>query len=534
MTRSRGMNVERAGGMATSAPPTPVPGLNVGQAVRQGALLATREVLAIIHEACRHPGVFPQSPDDLWITDTGEVLVAQSDRSAGPLDPRTGVAALLDALLPREPDPPLERTVSESLRGLSSRLRGASTDAKHRRDLMAILMWHIGAEPRDVIERLASRLRYPQHHAETEAASAAASDELDLFPGAAETAPPAPLISAAEHRSSGLKRTLAVLGAGVLMISVGYASYVLFRGADALDVEPQGSSPAPIAPPSPATTAEVPPATHAAVQPIQIEMPGGAFSPAFGPTRAELFFHAGRATAGRLLVARFDDSGRVASIDPVIEEEGARNYHPRLSPDGRWLAFDSDRDGERGVYIMQRGSDTPQRVSGRGYAAVPSWSPDMKWLAFIRGEASRPRVWNLWLRDVHSGALTRHTSFPSGQVWGASWFPDGRSLAYSHEDRLIISHLDGRDDIVLASPRPGHLVRTPAVSPDGTRVVFQVFRDGVWLLDVDTRQMRQLFDDATAEEFAWSPDGRQIAYHSRRDGAWKIWSADMASIAMAP
>jgi len=76
---------------------------------------------------------------------------------------------------------------------------------------------------------------------------------------------------------------------------------------------------------------------------------------------------------------------------------------------------------------------------------------------------------------------------------------------------------------VIDSPRRGRLVRTPAVSPDGQRVVFQVFRDGVWLLDVQTRAMRRILDDPTAEEFAWSPNGDRIAYHSRRDGEWKIW-----------
>jgi TolB protein len=213
----------------------------------------------------------------------------------------------------------------------------------------------------------------------------------------------------------------------------------------------------------------------------------------------------------------------------AVRDDGGRDYHPRVSPDGRWIAFDSDRDGERGVYVAGRDGSSLQRVSGAGYAAVPSWSPDMKWLAFVRGERERPRVWNLWLRDLSTGALQRHTSFRAGQVWGASWFPDGRALAYSHDEQLIISHLDAREDIVVDSPRRGRLVRTPAVSPDGKSVVFQVFRDGVWLLDVATRTTRRILDDPTAEEFAWSPDGGRIAYHSRRDGAWKIWVMSVAA-----
>ena len=106
-------------------------------------------------------------------------------------------------------------------------------------------------------------------------------------------------------------------------------------------------------------------------------------------------------------------------------------------------------------------------------------------------------------------------------------------MAYSHDQQLVISHLDAREDIVIDTPRRGRLVRTPAVSPDGKFVVFQVFKDGVWLLDVGSRSTRRILDDATAEEFAWSPDGRRIAYHSRRDGTWKIWLAEVMPAATA-
>ncbi len=257
-------------------------------------------------------------------------------------------------------------------------------------------------------------------------------------------------------------------------------------------------------------------------EPLSLPAAAGAFSPTFALSGRELVFHAGREGTGRLLVASLDDDGQVSRVSALVDDR-ARNYHPRVSPDGQLLAFDSDRDGERRVYVSERDGSNAQPMSGNGYGAVPSWSPDMKWLAFVRGEPTRPRVWNLWLRDLSSGALQRHTSFRSGQVWGASWFPDGRALCYTHETRLIISHLDGRDDIVIDTPRRGRLVRTPAVSPDGRRVIFQVFRDGVWLLHLPTMRMERILDDPTAEEFSWAPDGRRVAYHSRRDGTWRIW-----------
>ena len=102
----------------------------------------------------------------------------------------------------------------------------------------------------------------------------------------------------------------------------------------------------------------------------------------------------------------------------------------------RQVAFDSDRDGERGVYVADANGRGVRRVSGDGYAAVPTWAPDGGRLAFLRAEPGRPGVWNLWLLDRDTGRQTRLTSFQRGQVWGGAWFGDGRRIAYSHEDRL--------------------------------------------------------------------------------------------------
>jgi Tol biopolymer transport system component len=245
-----------------------------------------------------------------------------------------------------------------------------------------------------------------------------------------------------------------------------------------------------------------------------------AFSPSFDGTESAMFFHAGR--DGSLRKASMDGDGSVLEVTTIVND-GARNYHVRASPDGSRIAFDSDRDGERAVYVATRDGRNLRRVSGPGYAAVPTWSPDSARLAFIRAEPGRPRVWNVWTAEVATNELRRLTSHSVGQAWGGSWFPDNRRLAYSHEDRLLVLDTISGDERVFPSPVKGSLVRTPAVSPDGRSVVFQVFRQGTWLLDLSDGTMRRILEDPSAEEYAWSPDGRRIAFHSRRSGEWGIW-----------
>jgi TolB protein len=247
-----------------------------------------------------------------------------------------------------------------------------------------------------------------------------------------------------------------------------------------------------------------------------------AYSPAFATADSAMFYQAQNEGGSALLRADTDGEGSILRITRVVDDK-ARNFHARPSHDGRKIAFDSDREGERAVYVANADGTHVKRVSGDGYAAVPSWSPDGRTLAFIRAEPDRPRVWNIWTVDLETGDLRRLTAHTYGQPWGGSWFPDGRRMAYSHEDRLIILDVDTGGTNVFRSPRKGRLVRTPAVSPDGRWVIFQVYRDGAWLLDLEDGSMLKILADPTAEEYAWSPDGRRVAYHSRRSGQWGVW-----------
>ncbi len=88
-----------------------------------------------------------------------------------------------------------------------------------------------------------------------------------------------------------------------------------------------------------------------------------------------MFHHADEAKGAALVRADTSGDGTVLRITKIVDDT-ANNFHVRPSPDGSRIAFDSDRDGIHGVYIADDDGKHVRRVSGEGFAAVPSWSPD--------------------------------------------------------------------------------------------------------------------------------------------------------------
>ncbi|HLA41806.1 MAG TPA: hypothetical protein VJZ27_00125 [Aggregatilineales bacterium] len=84
------------------------------------------------------------------------------------------------------------------------------------------------------------------------------------------------------------------------------------------------------------------------------------------------------------------------------------DWNPQWSPDGRWIAFVSDRDGNPEIYRMRvDGSDITRLTHDPGKDQMPAWSPDGRWIAFI---SDRSGTWDIYRMSVDGSHLERMTN----------------------------------------------------------------------------------------------------------------------------
>src|SRR5437867_1767815 len=111
----------------------------------------------------------------------------------------------------------------------------------------------------------------------------------------------------------------------------------------------------------------------------------------------------------------------------------ARDAYPRFSPDGKWIAFSSDREGNLDVFIVPStgGSPTPLTFHSAD-DVVLGWTPDGKSVVFAsnHGEDFISKIYTV----STEGGMAR----PAGVDFGiaASFSPDGRKIAYNQKGQV--------------------------------------------------------------------------------------------------
>jgi len=239
------------------------------------------------------------------------------------------------------------------------------------------------------------------------------------------------------------------------------------------------------------------------------------------------------------------------------ETNGGRvNISPSLSPDGRYVAFISERklfsfnlyvaDAETGEVIaeLDRAGSTGHFNALRFLSSAGTWSPDGRRLAFVSYEDgdNQITIWNVLEEEIERSFSVKGVT----SMKNPAWSPDGETLAFTGTDGgisdLYVLDLETNSVRQLTNDRYADL--QPTWAPDGETIAFTTDRAetdfetlnpssnmDLGLVDVSSGEVtvREPFGDALHHNPQFSPDGQSLYFVSDQDGFKDIYRMALSS-----
>lgn len=251
-----------------------------------------------------------------------------------------------------------------------------------------------------------------------------------------------------------------------------------------------------------------------------------------------------------------DDSTTYVAGRKIISEKnsGRMNLSPSLSPDGKYLAFFSEKDvftldlylaeAETGKIIRKLSSVTRNHeIDDFSFnESAGTWSPDSKKFAFVIFQKGKNK---LAIVDVKRAKITEEIDFDNIPSFSnPEWSPDGRYLVFS-------GLVEGIGDLYRYDFRTGNIKKLtdgfsskihPSWSPDGNLIVYvdevvnmdrkaKKFSTDLKIIDTRTSEIKKLnlFPEADNLNPRFSHDGKTIYFLSNADGFRNLFACDMDS-----
>jgi Tol biopolymer transport system component/DNA-binding winged helix-turn-helix (wHTH) protein len=222
-------------------------------------------------------------------------------------------------------------------------------------------------------------------------------------------------------------------------------------------------------------------------------------------------------------------------IVPVTSSPGEKGQ-PAFSPDGSELAYRwrGEKNRTAQIYVGLIGAGTPlQLTAGASNACSPTWSPDGRYIAFVRDDG--------YYLIPALGGSERKISDTYGEA--CIGFPYGRQLDWSPDGKFLIAGdglnpSDNRPSLVLISvdtgqrralvSEPAGFVNCPVFSPNASKIAYAAGASyqgqEIYVVPTAGGKPRQLTSDGVEIwGISWSADGSQILFSSVRGGVPGLW-----------
>jgi Tol biopolymer transport system component len=222
-----------------------------------------------------------------------------------------------------------------------------------------------------------------------------------------------------------------------------------------------------------------------------------------------------------------DGASEVPRLELVSSSLGLHRS-PTLSPDGRTVAFVSDRAGTPQAWLKSlAGGDPIQLTFHEEPVARPRWSRVGDQIVYsVQGRG----IWSVPPLGGKSRQLV-------DDGWNPEISPDGRLLVFERRFSVWVANSDGTNPRQLTTLKSGYMAyygdAWPTFSPDGTHLAVFLGEKGIhgdyWIVPVDEGEPRRVtFDVTEGGPPAWTPDGKHLVVTSARAGSLTLWRIPVA------